>query len=712
MKSALILAGNFRTFDNCIKNINKVIEKFNCDVFVCISDIEHNLHPYNKEQLQFYNDKIINETDIKRKLSMLPNIKKAIFLPTDTENEEIKDYLSKFDTKKEWLGIDIFKQYYKIKKCVEFIDSSYDYIIKSRFDVEINNLPSVLQNNTIYTTNTTNNDLVLISNSVKTFEVLCNSIISHFLNNRAAYLHIHDMLNYIFNENNLKVENTIEAYINKNYNVFDTSITLVSCFYNINRHLWKNNSRTVETYFTNCENVLNKLNPIVIFTTSEYSERIKSIREKYDTNLLYTMIIHIPFNQLSYYDLFDKIKDNQTNLSIEPEYEKIQPEFTIPEYVILINNKTKFLSKVAKNNPFNSKIFQWIDFGIHKNMCTQFDKFYFSNIFYKPKKIRILTFQNPDHQLSYNTHQPTTAAPLFGGDRGTSILFDKLCSAEFIKTIENKFVNQEQFIFFNVIANNKKLFDDIHLPHWDYLSQCYFKNTITVSICMSGHMRSYDQCKSNIQEKIIDTLKKNNFDVHLLLSTWDNYGYRSDNFISREIDTSKSINYNEFSKIEIEKSNREHFINNYSTDNWKRHPLTSITTCPDAVSQLYKFKKVIDLAPESDIIIRIRPDFIYNNSLDISLIKNCLNSDCLYMPEFNNKYESVTKGLMDHFFFGNEKIMKKVMNTYNFIDYLLKVADCHSTECILYEEIKEIKIFRFLCSYGLINKNGYLSVFK
>ena len=51
---------------------------------------------------------------------------------------------------------------------------------------------------------------------------------------------------------------------------------------------------------------------------------------------------------------------------------------------------------------------------------------------------------------------------------------------------------------------------------------------------MSGHMRSHDICKQNIQDRIIEPLKKYNFNVDLLLSTWDNYGYRSDDFISED----------------------------------------------------------------------------------------------------------------------------------------------------------------------------------
>ena len=94
MNCALILTGNFRTFDNVIPNLESLIDIFNPDIYLCISDIEHNLHPYNKELLNYFNDKIINEVDINLKLNISQKfknkIKKVIFLETETENNEIE----------------------------------------------------------------------------------------------------------------------------------------------------------------------------------------------------------------------------------------------------------------------------------------------------------------------------------------------------------------------------------------------------------------------------------------------------------------------------------------------------------------------------------------------------------------------------------------------------------------------------------------------
>jgi len=695
MNCALILTGNFRTFDNVIPNLESLIDIFNPDIYLCISDIEHNLHPYNKELLNYFNDKIINEVDINRKLNISQKIKnkikKVIFLETETENKEIEQYTLKFDTKKDWIGLDIFKQYYKIKKCIDILELDYNYIIKSRFDVEISSLPSFPLNDGIYMNSTVNtNDITLVSNK-STFVTLCNGIISHFLINREPYTSIHSLLDCIFKENNINVNSSINATINKNYNLFDTNLTLVTCFYDIGRNHWKHSTRSNDTYFINCENVLDKLNPIVIFTTIEYIDKIKSIRKKTDINLIYTEIIILPFEDLKWYNLKEVIKNIQNEIVIYPEIERNNPEFVIPEYIILINNKTEFMYKVSKLNYFNSTIFQWIDFGIHPTMLKSFDTKYFSNIFYKPGKIRICSFKEPN-LIDFNIHQPTVAATLFGGDAISIQMFYELTTIEFEIMIKNKYVNQEQYIYYSVMSKNLDLFDYLILPHWDNLSSIYQMNTISIGICMSGHMRTYTNCKDNIEKMILNPLK--DFNVKLFLSTWGEFGSP------------------EFELIETEQET-DFFFEKFSTDNWTNYiPLSSNTTCPNAVSQLYKMNKVYDLTNDFkfDIIVRIRPDIIYNTKIDLSCIKNCLYDNCLYMSEFHNKYPTVTKGIMDQFFFGNKKTMDPIMKSYTFIDNLLK-TDCHSTEGLLYQQIKnnKIGIKRFLCSYGKIT---YLSVFK
>ena len=197
---------------------------------------------------------------------------------------------------------------------------------------------------------------------------------------------------------------------------------MITCFYNINRENWKHSSRPIDKYFINSEKILNKQNPIVIFTTDEYKDRCVSIRKKSDKNLIYTTIIIIPFEKLFYYNKLELIRQIQINNinNIFPQHERSNPEFCVPEYIVLINNKIHFLKEVTDKNPYNSQIFQWVDFGLHPNMYNNnintFNESYFTNIFYKKNKIKLVSFCKPSSIVNikeyYNSHNSTTCATL------------------------------------------------------------------------------------------------------------------------------------------------------------------------------------------------------------------------------------------------------------------------------------------------------------
>jgi len=742
MKSALIITGNLRTFEHCIQSYELLMEKFDCDVFICMSNIQYDIHPYQKHVLNFYNDNILtldiinNILKISKKLSQ--NIKKIILLDKNEEDNIImENFLHKFDRKKDWFGVDIFNQYYKIKLCVDYIKEyelinniKYNYIIKSRFDlnININSLPSYpLNNNTFYSSNYGGkqiNDTIFIVNNINIIECIINNIIKHFFKNEDdinIYKSIHTLLYYILQSNSIKSIQHIFSEINRNYNLsFDMNVTLITCFYNINRENWKHSSRPIDKYFTNSENILNKQNPIVIFTTDEYKDRCISIRKKTDKNLIYTTIIIIPFEKLFYYDKLELIRQIQINNinNIFPQYERNNPEFCVPEYIVLINNKIHFLKEVADKNPYNSQIFQWVDFGLHPNLYVkeQFNDFFFSKIFYKKDKIRLVSFKNTVNFINtdlikyYNSHCSTLSAGLIAGDKNTINMLYELYIEQFNVMIKNNVINQEQYILYYIMCKKPELFDYSLINNWDNLCKSYQTNNINVAICMSGHLRTHSLCKQNIKTNIIDILKKNGFNVNLFLSSWDS-------------ENSQNSDLKEFNIYEFEPTKEEYFIKNYSTNNYLKYPgLCCSSTSSNSISSFYKmyksycmsktFEKNNDI--KYDIIIRMRPDIIYNNIIDIGIIKKSLLNDCIYMPVAHGKYTIVTKYMMDHYFLGNVNIMEKIMLTYENINNLI-TTDCpHTFEGFLWKQINinNLSIERFMCSYGIIRKNNiYESLF-
>jgi hypothetical protein len=738
MKSALIITGNLRSFENCYKTFEQLIEKLDCDIFICMSNVQFDLHPYQKQINNFYSDCVLTENLINSKLNICKNINnktKKIFLldKVEEDNEIINDYLHKFDNKKEWKGIDIFKQYNKLNKCVDFIKKyeiennlKYNYIMKTRFDIDINinSLPSLpLSEKTFYSniySNNLINDICLISNSIDNFEIMCNELNSHFFNNYAdinVYQSIHSLLYYIFKSNNFNSIQSISSDVNRTYSsCFDTNITLVTCFYNIGREKWKSCSRSTDKYFENAKNILNKHNPIVIFTTQDYVNRCIEIRKITDINLLYTKIIVIPFEELMYYDKINLIKEIQQNNLKNLSYDCRQyPEFCVPEYIIVINNKINFLKKVSDENIFNSKIFQWVDFGLHHNVYNfnekLFNEKYFSNIFYKKDKIRIVSFELPkiiSNRIEfYNTHSSTVACGLFGGDINAINMLYSLSKNEFEYMLNNNIMNQEQYIYYYLMCQNLKFFDYSIINNWNDLCESYFKNNTKIAICMSGHTRTFNECKDNIANNIIKPLVDSGYYVNTFFSTWDDIDYNNN-----------LQNVNKFcTEVNAENYNSNFFTDNFSTKQYLQYPgLCCHTTSSNAASSHYKIKNSYDLAEkyseknkiDYDIIIRIRPDIIYNNMIDIGNIKDALLNDYLYMPNSHGKYTSVTKNIMDHFFYGNINTMKKIINTFNNIPNFLKLDNPHTVEGFLYSQLFEnnIIINRFMLSYGVIRKNN------
>ena len=729
MKAALLVTGNIRTYELCAESFERLCLRHDPDIFICMSNREFDLHPYVKQSLQFYNDSMLRAEQIKAKFrpEFASRIKSLTVIDKNDEDAIItRDYLHLFDSKKDWNGIDIFKQFYKFNLAIEQIERyesqgkfKYDYVIKTRFDLDINidTLPGALQNDTLYTaTHSTQEkicDWIFVCHTINLLKTITRGVTDMFISNSgdaSIYENIHTMLSHILSTTNIKSINSIECELNKNYNcVFDTTITLVTCFYNIGRDKWDVLSRPIDTYFANCEKVLKQRNPICIFTTDEYRERCLTIRRKTDPLLLYTKIIVLPFNELQYYDKRDLIEAAQTDISTKIPAQMGEPEFTQPDYILVICNRPYFFKHVALENPFCSKIFQWVDFGIHSNLLAEnCSDNIFSSIFYKSDKIRIVGFNSnvniEDRETYYNSHNKTLASTLMAGDKNSVCRLCDLFHDEFSTMLDLGLVNQEQYILYYLYCKNPEYFDYYVCSEWNSVGPTYLtKNTVRIALCMSGHMRTYDLCRDNIKEKIIVPLLNNGLHVDMFLSSWS--------------EPDCETNIHDFTKYEFELQDSEFFLKNYYTDKWTQYShLAGAATSGNAASMLYKMSLVYDIAIKHslennfryDIIIRIRPDIKYHHSVDLNYIKECLlDKSVIYMPERDGRYALVTKCISDLFFFGSEQPMRHVMNTYKSIRMLFN-EDCpHTCEGVIWKQIElhKIRLYRFLLSYGILRKD-------
>ena len=344
--------------------------------------------------------------------------------------------------------------------------------------------------------------------------------------------------------------------------------------------------------------------------------------------------------------------------------------------------------------------------NVYNNSNELFNERYFSNIFYKKNKIRIVSFfppKNINDKIKYlNTHESTSPSGVFGGDADAINTLHALCKDEFAFMLNNNVMNQEQYILYYLLCQNPDFFDYSIINHWDNLCASYCKNTTKVAICMSGNTRTFHLCKNNIYDNIINPLIKSGCHTNLFFSTWNDDDYKTNAGIVQQF----------CKKVESENYDAAYF-NNYNSSQYLQFPgLCGDRTSANAASCHYKIKKSYELSEmddhKHDIIIRLRPDIIYNNVIDIGNIKKALLNDYLFMPNSHGRYVNVTKFMMDHFFYGNKKCMDIIMKTFNNLTKYL-TSDCpHTVEGFLYKNIHDnnVKIYRFNLSYGAVRKNN------
>jgi hypothetical protein len=130
--------------------------------------------------------------------------------------------------------------------------------------------------------------------------------------------------------------------------------------------------------------------PLVVFIQPDLLDFVKQHRPtEYPT-----IIIKRPFEDLhayKYFHLIQGVIDNMRTVvgrrGRVPDYYNHCPEFINAKYEVIIFSKFDFLKEVAKNNPYSSKYFVWLDAGIYRNKTLSFDS---TNPWPDPYKMKIL----------------------------------------------------------------------------------------------------------------------------------------------------------------------------------------------------------------------------------------------------------------------------------------------------------------------------------
>lgn len=185
-----------------------------------------------------------------------------------------------------------------------------------------------------------------------------------------------------------------------------------------------------------------------------------------------------------------------------------------------------------------------------------------------------------------------------------------------------------------------------------------------VALCLSGHLRSYEDTYNFYRNYIIDPLKADVF-IH----TWDKIG------LSPGIDVNLM-----HVKTESVKNKIESCFNPVSMiiepiiigAGEKYRKFLVDPRCPNGVTNMfYKIYKADQLRQEFetsqnfkyDVVIRARPDLHFSSGINQNDLEFACKNEVVFLPDFGH-YD----GLNDQFAFGSNQAMTNYANCFNSLD--------------------------------------------
>lgn len=152
-----------------------------------------------------------------------------------------------------------------------------------------------------------------------------------------------------------------------------SKIQCITSFIDIGRGNWSNYNRTNDKYIENFLNFYSNIDlDLILFCNESFKEEInKKIFERYTSlkNEFRTKINfqHIEKKDLNYFkivDLVDSVQKSANMISYKKRDQSNPPEYSNPEYVVMMFAKTEFIKISLDRGLITSNNIAWIDFGI------------------------------------------------------------------------------------------------------------------------------------------------------------------------------------------------------------------------------------------------------------------------------------------------------------------------------------------------------------
>ena len=249
-------------------------------------------------------------------------------------------------------------------------------------------------------------------------------------------------------------------------NTFTNQPTIISMFYNV-RALETNQSernRKADSYIDYAKKFLLQLPyQMILYTDSQYVYDIVYDYRR-ELGLIHkTRVCLCAMNHTYFYKYLDRISDLQKKFCIlngELNHET-------PLYIIANNNKFDCIDKTLQLNPFKSKHFVWIDFGI--NHVAQNTEKIHEWIFNIPDKIKQLCINpylekdDPKTFFQYIYHH--TAGGLFSGSVENMRKYSRLFKAKTEQIYREDWYQLDEAVMTMIQRENPEMFD---LYYGDY----------------------------------------------------------------------------------------------------------------------------------------------------------------------------------------------------------------------------------------------------
>jgi hypothetical protein len=229
---------------------------------------------------------------------------------------------------------------------------------------------------------------------------------------------------------------------------------IVTALYDIGRDNWDTFNLSYDRYLWWMRNTLSLDANIVVFTESQFVEKITEYRKEFDPTLAKTIIIEKPLEKLDVYEkYFNKITNLMESVEFKKKVQTLVPEATKPLYNIVMFNKFFFLKEVKDKGYFHNDMLIWADAGGLREDISNYANCSWPSI----EKINDLngkiTFFSHSNNISINNNQYHSlsqiryiqgTAFLVPSDK-IDLLTERVC-ATIEESIENGYIGSDEKI--------------------------------------------------------------------------------------------------------------------------------------------------------------------------------------------------------------------------------------------------------------------------